>query len=415
MGAETSPVPNRRVPSVLFINRVYPPDDMASGQMLAHLAEGLAREGWRVTVLTSRTRPGTPGWEVLNGVGVARVAGVAFSRSSHWRRALAYGSLYPVFGWKALRLPRHDCVVTMTDPPLQLLLAPFIRWIKRTRAVHWAQDLYPELAVELGVLKKEGWASRLLTRISTFALRRHDTVAAVGSCMARRVRARGVPEERVRVIPNWAPFSVAETVPAEAVAFRRAHGWAEDEFVLMYSGNFGLAHPFEAILDAAAGLLARRARFRFVFAGNGPRETWLREQTAARGLENVFFLPRQPLDQLPVMLAAADAHVATMENNLNGLVVPSKVYGILAVGRPCLFIGPADCEAADLVRRTGAGAVVEEENGEDLARILSGWRDQADQFAVIRERARKAAREVGLEPALRAFINVLADSPVGGR
>ena len=411
MSAEETRSAEARTPSVLFINRVYPPDDLATGQLLAHLAEGLAAEGWRVTVLTSRSRPDSPAWEVRNGVGVARVAGVAFSRSSHWRRALAYGSLYPIFGWKALRLPRHDCVVTMTDPPLQLLLAPSLRWIKRARAVHWAQDLYPELAVELGVLRNGSWAARLLTRLSTFALRRHDVVVAVGSCMARRVRARGVPGDRIKVIPNWAPFPIRSATDDAVAAFRSARGWSRDEFVLMYSGNFGLAHPFEAILGAAAQLLARGARFRLVFAGNGPRETWLREQAAARGLTNVTFLPRQPLDQLPVMLAAADAHVATMERAVVGLVVPSKVYGILAVGRPCLFIGPGDCEAAELVRRHGAGAVVEEESGQALMRILEEWSENPERFAAITERARAAAEAVGLEPALRAFSALLSGEP----
>src|SRR5262245_14576344 len=130
--------------SVLFLNRVYPPADGATGQLLAELAPELVKAGWQVTVVTSRSNAAVAPSEVIAGVRVERVRGLSFSRACHWKRALSYLALYPALLWRALRLPRADVIVTMTDPPLHLGLGPVLQWIKGSRLVHWAQDLYPE-------------------------------------------------------------------------------------------------------------------------------------------------------------------------------------------------------------------------------------------------------------------------------
>ena len=152
--------------SILFINRVYPPAEGATGTLLAELAGELAQAGWRVTVVTSRTSPQQPRSETVAGVRVERVSGLPFTRASHWRRALSYLSLYPALLWRAWRLPRHEVVVALTDPPLLLVPGALLAWSKRSRLLHWAQDLYPELAEEMGVLRKDGSLARALRETS---------------------------------------------------------------------------------------------------------------------------------------------------------------------------------------------------------------------------------------------------------
>ena len=190
-------------PSILFLNRVYPPADGATGQLLAELAPELVRRGHRVTVVTSQTGAGSVSSETVDGVRVERVTGLPFTRASHWRRALSYLSLYPALLWRALRLPRADVLVTLTDPPLLLVLGVILKTLKGSRHVHWAQDIYPELAEEMGVLSKNGMIARALRWVSTAGLRHADRVIAVGRCMKARLVQRGLAPSAIDVIPNW--------------------------------------------------------------------------------------------------------------------------------------------------------------------------------------------------------------------
>ena len=282
--------------------------------------------------------PDEPPVARTDDVWIHRVPGLSFSRDSHVRRALAYLSLYPRLLSRALLLPPPDVIVTKTDPPMLKVLGPVLGRLTGATTVHWAQDLYPEVAEALDVIPAKGWLANTMRSLSTWALHGHDHVVAVGRCMKRRIEARGIAPEKISVIPNWAPDTV-HPVPHDQNAFRKAQGW-EDKTVVMYSGNMGLAHPFEVILDAAEQLRDERPDMVFAFVGEGPRKVWIAEQVATRGLSNVQLLPFQPKARLAESLSAADVHLVTMQPEVEGLVVPSKVYGVLAAGRPCVFLGP---------------------------------------------------------------------------
>lgn len=370
---------------LLFLNRVYPPNVGATGQLLEELAIHLAAAGFEIRVVAG---PATAEGPTLKNEypRIERAPGLPFTRRSHWRRALSYCSLYPAMLWRACRGPRPDLVVSLTDPPLLLVLGVAVKWIRRCRAVHWAQDLYPELAEELGVLRKGGWSAGVLRAISTWALRRHDRIIAVGRCMRDRLIARGIPSDRITVIPNWAPLpeeSEKRENRAETDAYR---------LVVMYSGNFGLAHPFEAILEAAAVLQERGSAVHFVMVGEGPRLGWVRDEVGRLGLGNVEFRPFTPKAELAQSLASADVHLASMHEKLCGLVVPSKVYGILAAGRPCIFLGPEAGEAARVLQEFDCGIVLESATGGQLAKVLEEWREQGKGAARYEGNARTAAR-----------------------
>lgn len=402
-------------PSILFINRVYPPDTGATGQLLADLAATLAQRGHDVTVLTSGAVFAAPRSEVRDGVRVERVTGAAFTRASHWRRALSYLSLYPAFLLRAWRLPRTDVVVTMTDPPLLAVLGLLLQVLKGSKHIHWAQDLYPELAEELSVLPRGGWIARALRALSTAALRRADRVVAVGRCMKARLVGRGLPAESVLVIPNWGHSGNADCrlriadsrsglLPGER--FRREHELS-DRFVIMYSGNLGLAHPFEAMLDAARELQTSCPAALLLFVGDGPRLAWVKDQVMRRQLENVRFLPFQPREQLGESLAAANLHLASMLPELCGLVVPSKVCGIAAAGRPCIFLGPAGSEAAHFLVTNECGEVLPDATGAGLAACLQRWMSEPSRLHDAGERAATAAAHIELQQAASAFSNVV--------
>jgi colanic acid biosynthesis glycosyl transferase WcaI len=402
-------------PSILFLNRVYPPGDGATGQLLADLAPELVGCGHHVTVLTSGSMFSAPRSELATEVRVERVSGLAFTRASHWRRALSYLSLYPALLWRALRLPRADVVVTMTDPPMLAVLGAVIQRLKGSRHIHWAQDLYPELAEELAVLPKRGFIARVLRFLSSAALRRAEAVVAVGRCMKARIEERGIPSGRIERISNWGHAGNAACGARSAesgerglsgATFRREHGLT-DRFVIMYSGNLGLAHPFEAMLHAAEQLRTVCPKALFLFVGGGPRLAWVREQVVARGLDNVCFLPHQPRERLSESLAAADLHLASMLPELCGLVVPSKVYGVLAAGRPCVFLGPKESEVAQVIFQNACGSVLETATGASLATCFMDWVAQPAELEQAGQRARMAAEQSTLSAATTAFTRLI--------
>jgi glycosyltransferase involved in cell wall biosynthesis len=385
---------------------VFPPVGGATGALVADLAADLTGRGWTVSVLTSAVDGESRRTWTERGVQVHRVAGRPVSRASHWKRALAYGSLYPRFLARALQLPRHDVVVTKTDPPLQLVLGPVIQQLKGSALVHWAQDLYPEVAEALGVFETDGLLARAFRAASTWALQRHDRVVAVGRCMEDRIRNRGLQREKTTVIPNW-PLGTVHPVPPGENSFRAAR--VEDgHFVVMYSGNMGLAHPFEAMIEAATRLNRDHPGVRFLLVGKGPRRDWIENAVERRRLDNVSVLPFQPEERLAESLSAADLHLVSMRAETKGLVVPSKIYGVMAAGCPCLFLGPTESEAARVVTDQQCGEVLSEPDGEELARRIVWWKEHAQERHAAGRRARAAVEDAREEAADR-FETVLTD------
>lgn len=397
--------------SLLFVNRVYPPQSGATGQLLADLSESLSAGGWDPAVLASRTESGLSAQERRNAVAISRASGLSLSRSSLFKRMLSYLSLYPAFLFRVLRAPRSAVLVTLTDPPLLLLLGPLLKWTKGCRLIHWAQDLYPEVAEELGVLSPNSLPARILRFASTWALRRHDLIVAVGSCMRDRLLARGIAPGKIVVIPNW-NLSGAE-VPAagtsdesssEDSGFRNEQGWAE-RFVVMYSGNFGFAHPFEAIVDAAKRLDSAGSRALFVFVGEGAGLSGVKQ--ALQGASNVRWLPYQPIERLGASLRAADVHLASMHERTLGLVVPSKVYGIVAAQRPCVFLGPAQSEVAKLISENGCGVVLPSGDGPGLARVIGELANDPVRVSEMRRAAAALGPRVSRDAAVAAWEKAL--------
>lgn len=385
----------------VFTNRVYPPVAGATGVLLRELAEGLAATVARVVVVTSRGAAdlNLPKSEVVEGVEVIRLGTAPFTRASHWRRAMSYALLYPQFAWQLWRLGKVDAVVSMTDPPLQVAAVTPASG-RAAKRIHWAQDIYPELAEELGVIGRSGYFARILRSVSTRALRKQDEVVAVGRCMRERLIRRGVDAGRIEVIPNWSPV---EAPRVEVVMdMRRRMGWGDD-FVALYSGNIGLAHDFDTLIEGARMLSGGKVRI--VIAGDGPRTDDLK--AALGGRDHVSFLPSQPKEDLAAFLAAADLHLVTMRENLDGLVVPSKAYGIMAAGRPIVYTGPLDSEIASLLRETGAGVVIKNGDASALASTLKDLASNADVVSTMGEAARVAAKEFTFAKALEKWREIL--------
>ena len=391
---------------VLFVNRVFPPDRGATGQYLHALAAELLERGWRVSIVVaktvSRTEPDT------KGIVVRRMRGLPYRRKPMWYRAIAYLSLYPAMLWGIWRVGRPDVIVVMTDPPLFFSAAVFYAKWRRIPVIHWCQDVYPELAFALGLIKETGIIGRTLVSLRTHALDRCGSIVAIGGCMARVLRGR--TSAAIEIVPNWSELAHTQPSPQEANPFRANLLPAPNGQIVMYSGNIGLGHPFDAILAAMDELGTDRPTVRFAVIGDGPRLNDLKAEVERRALKNVIFFPHQPNSNLGQTLGAADIHLACMEPDLLGLIAPSKVYGILAAGRPCIFLGPAESEVAVAISHSGAGEVLPPGRQHELGARLRVWLDDQAARESAGRNARSAAEQNSIARSASAFDRILREA-----
>ncbi|MCL5282050.1 MAG: glycosyltransferase family 4 protein [Planctomycetes bacterium] len=349
---------------ILFINQCYWPDHASSAQHLTDLAEGLAARGHEITVLCSRNPYGGggavfPGHEHHQGVRIHRVATLGYGKKSGIRgRTLDYLSFHFMALLKAVRLPSPDVVVTSTSPLLVGALGWLLAGLKRTRHIHWCMDLFPDTGVLFGIVKTNGLAHRLCAFVTRRYLCSAGGVVAISPYMIERIQRYGVARDRITVVPVWAVGQDLAPIPHPLNRFRREHQ-LQEKFVVMFSGNLELGGDMDTLIGALAELREDR-EIVFVLISEGPRVEKFREMSARAALRQVLILPYQNRDLLAYSLSAGDVHVITNKNGLGGLRVPGKTYGILAVGRPILYIGEPRCEVADLVRDHRLGVVIQE-------------------------------------------------------
>ncbi len=340
---------------IIFINRFYWPDEPATAQLLTDLAEALAARGHDVTVITSRPAGHSgSGAETHAGVRVFRVR--SSHRGPHQLVGRAVDFITFLFGacWRLLWTAHQgDLVVAMTDPPSLGVAVWPVAWVKRARCLHWVQDIYPEVALVLA----PGPLIRALGAVvrpgRNFAWKHSAGCVVLGRDMADFIAQTGVSLQKITVIPNWAPAGL-EPQPRAAADQLRAAWNLQGRFVVAYSGNLGRVHDLHPVL-AVAKALHDEPRIVFVFIGGGAQRAALENAVAAGRLTNVRFHAAQPRAELAATLALGDVHLVTLRAGCEALVFPSKLYGIAAVGRPVLFIGPRDCELSRLIAGRGFG------------------------------------------------------------
>ena len=367
--------------------------------MLSDLAFKLAAGGYNVQVIASQLTYDAgqmlPATEIVRNVLINRVRTTGFGRDTLLGRTLDYFTFYLAAAFRlAVDAKPGDVVVIKTDPPMLSVVAGPISRLKGARYINWLQDLFPEVATALwiGRSKAQKWAASLLRRLRDLSLRYAEANVVLGERMAARLKKRRVPEERITIIANWADGDQIRPVERNRNALRKEWG-LEDSFVVGYSGNLGRAHSFETFLTSVSHLEAQKAKnnarifanagddlgqdafneersfgdVRWVFIGGGAQTEKLKRAVRERGYESVMFRPYQPRERLSESLSAPDVHLISLKPNLEGLIVPSKYYGIAAAGRPSIFIGNPDGELARIIRDSKTGFVIRDGDGAGLA------------------------------------------------
>jgi glycosyltransferase involved in cell wall biosynthesis len=342
---------------ILLLNQVFYPDVAATAQYLSELAAALAGQGHEVTVVCARRayehpEKNYPARETWRGVKIFRVYSTRFGKSAKWHRAVDFASFIFSSCTRLLFLPRHDVVVALTTPPLISFIGAWRAKLWRAKFCYWVMDMNPDEAIAAGWLRADSFAAKMLEQMSRFSFRRASWIIALDRFMRDRIVAKGIAPEKIAVLPPWSQDQDVRFDAAGREQFRREHGLA-DKFVVMYSGNHSPVHPLDTLMRAAE-ILQPDASIVFCFVGGGSEFKRVQRWAETGGRTNVLCLPYQPLAQLSASLSAADAHVVVMGETMLGLVHPCKIYNMLAVAAPVIYIGPQPSHVTEILDRPDA-------------------------------------------------------------
>lgn len=407
-----------RVPAapmkVLLLNQVFWPDVAATAQHGHDLGRYLAQHGVQVTALASRslyseTGKALPREGGVDGIRIVRAGQSRFGKTALAARAFDFVSFYLAALWRAIWLPRQDIVVCFTTPPFIAFVGILLRWLKGTKVVCWTMDLYPDVPVAAGVLRRGSLAHSLFDAVDRFSLRHADRVVVLGRCMQQRLLEKGVDPKRMEVINVWADGDEVSVRPIEGNALRTA--WqVGDRFVIEYSGNFGIGHDGETMYRAMQATRADDS-IRWVIVGGGTKRGELEAFVQAHDIVNAVLKPYQPREALGELLSLGNVHLVSVAENFSGLLVPSKFYGVLAAARPVLYVGPRESEVARVIEESKCGLVIEQGDSAGLVKAIETLHADPQLAQAMGRRAREVfertfTRSHACERWLRLLQNV---------
>lgn len=381
----------------LLLNQCFHPDVMATAQQLTDLAVGLAQKGHDVTVVASNRgyddpERRFPNRETWKGIKIIRISSLAMGKQNRWRRAINFASFMLNCGGRLLLMPRFDVVVALTSPPLISFLGSAFTRLKGGKFFFWVMDLNPDEAVAAGWLKRDSASARFLQRLLRSSLASSEKVIALDQFMKDRIVDKGIPGSRVEVLAPWAHEDRVHFDPQGREAFRQQHQLA-DSFVVMYAGNHSPCHPLDTLLEAARRL-SDRNEIVFLFVGGGSEQEKVKDFGLRHGLENIRRLPYQPVENLAATLSAADLHTVVMGDAFVGIVHPSKIYNLITIGSPFLYVGPKESHVTQIAARI---------NGNGWAFIACN----GDVDAVVDHILKQSKLE---PPTKRSYASEIADS-----
>ena len=396
---------------ILLLNLYFPPDTSATAKMAASVAEALA-ERHEVAVLCGRPsydpterRP----WrlwqfETAGKVRIVRVGSTDYPRFAMKRRVVNYLS------YVALAVPRvlfmkSDVVLAMTDPPFQGIVGAFVALLKRRPYVYNIRDLYPEMALG-GELVQPGILARTWEKLHRWALRRATRVIVLGEDMRARIEAKGITRERIAIIRDGVELP-SKSAPVPAVdedVVRTIRG--TDKFVMVHAGNIGFYGAWETLVAGVRELA--EIGVSLVFIGEGAQKEQIRH--LANGAKNVRLLPYFPANKIPSVLAAADAHVVTVKRGLEGVVVPSKMYGILAAGKPILAVAPRESDVVSLGKKFEFGIAADPDEPAEVASAMRALATNPEKTKYMGAAARDAASHFDKVKELEEFLCVVEEA-----
>jgi colanic acid biosynthesis glycosyl transferase WcaI len=397
---------------LVFINRYFYPDISATSQILSDLVFELPKDSFNIHIITSRLKynDGSVSLtkaERIKGVQISRVWTTGFGRSNLILRAIDYISFYLSSTIALFRLTdKNSIIIAKTDPPLISIFALLVAKYKKAILINWLQDLFPEVPQKLGIKIFQGFLGTFLLKLRNISLKEAQINIVLGQKMKDLIISYGVPEAKVKVIHNWADGESIVPIAKEDNILKKEWG-LEGNFVFEYSGNMGLAHEFDLIFSAASALKANK-NITFLFIGDGAQKVLLEKKAREDSMENIVFKPYQERNMLKESLGVGDVHFISLNPKLEGLIVPSKFYGIIASGRPSLFIGDKNGEISNLILHNKCGYYLEKNDSEGLVHLINEIIKSKEEIYCFSKNARKAFDQKFAMPiALKKWVQIL--------
>ena len=393
---------------ILLVNQCFYPDVVSTAQHMRDLACALTERGHEVTVIASSRGYDDPALrfparEWWRGIHILRVRSLATGKGKRWKRALNIASFFLTCSWQMLFTHRFDLVIALTSPPLISALAALFARLKGGCFIFWVMDLNPDEAIAAGWLQEGSRTARLLEGVLRYSAHAADRIIVLDRFMRDRIVAKGLAPAKVVTLPPWSHDTEVRYDSAGRAAFRARHG-LEGKFVVMYSGNHSPCHPLDTVL-AAARATAEDPAITFCFVGGGSEHKKVRDFKALHRLRNIVCLPYQPLAELSGSLSAADLHLVVMGQPLTGLVHPCKIYNVLALGIPVLYVGPEASHVGDIAAACPSLPIARVDHG-DVAGVVAHVRAGAP-GAVPNQAMRRASREFAMDRLLPLYTRAI--------
>lgn len=362
---------------ILVIQQHFYPEVAATGQLLLDLCEDLVKSGYKVKVITGnpteipqeKQKENILRKEIYKGIEIFRLRNTTFNKYRMTGRVLNYLTFHFLIFFHTLFYERPDIVFVLSTPPFISFFGLMLKILKKSKVIYNVQDLFPDLAVELGKLKNKSFIG-FLKKLSELIIKKVDKVVVVGEYMEKKIREELLREislsNHIVTIHNWADGDKIKVLRWENNVgldvennYLKKRWDLEGKFVVLYSGNIGYLHEFDTIIAAAENLAKKgMEEIVFVFIGEGIKKNYIKEKVREKDLKNVLFFPYQPRKMLTYSLGLADVSLVTLEKGFEGMVVPSKIYGILASGRPVIAVVGGESDIVEIIREGNCGEVV---------------------------------------------------------
>ncbi|HBY57853.1 MAG TPA: hypothetical protein DEG96_08375 [Candidatus Atribacteria bacterium] len=372
---------------ILVIEQHFYPEVAATGQLLLDLCEDLVKAGYQVKVITgnpteiyqyhNHKKINVPRKEIYKGIEIVRLKNTTLSKYSMTGRVINYITFHFSIFFHIIFSQKADLVLVLSNPPFIAFHGLILKLFKNCKVIYNVQDLFPDLAVELGKLKNKPFII-VLKVLSRYIIRKMDKVVTVGEFMEKKIKEEilnDTDNHHVMTIHNWADGKKIKVIEEnDEDNYLRKEWGLENKFVVLYSGNIGYLHEFDTIISAAENIQNKGYNdIVFVFIGEGIKKEYIKKKAEERGLNNILFFPYQPREKLTYSLGIANVSLVTLEKGFEGMVVPSKIYGILASGRPVIAIVGGESEITEIIRKGKCGEVVQIGDYQRLAEAIINY------------------------------------------
>jgi glycosyltransferase involved in cell wall biosynthesis len=368
---------------ILVINQHFYPEVAATGQLLLDLCEDLVSTGYKVKVITGNSagelnkKNKISRKESYKGIEILRLRNTSFNKYKMIGRVLNYLTFHFLVFFQVLFIEKPDLLLVMSTPPFISFYGLILKKLKKVKTIYIIQDLFPDLVVELGKIKNK-FLINILENLSKLIIRKMDRVVVVGDFMKRKIKRDILPGlnlDHIVTIHNWADGEKIRVIKVEEEKnFLKAKWGLEGKFIVLYSGNIGDLHEFDTVISAAEDLQKQKwKKIFFVFIGEGIKRGYIEKKVKEKGLNNILFFPFQPREVLTYSLGLADVSLVSLEKGFEGMVVPSKIYGILASGRPMIAVVGGKSEITEVIRKGECGEIVKIGDSKALSDIIINY------------------------------------------